>query len=43
MFASLIQKLFASRYTVMARREMIKGGQNDGGRDSMNQWYYYQG
>lgn len=37
------KKLFTSQFTVMANRSMIKGGQNDGGRDSMVQWYYYQG
>lgn len=37
------KKFFAAQFTVMANRSMIKGGQNDGGRDSLNQWYYYQG
>lgn len=40
---SLFKKLLSKHFTVMADRRMIKGGQNDGGRDSMNQWYYYQG
>jgi hypothetical protein len=35
-------RLLAKQFTVMADRSMIKGGLNDGGRDSLNQWFYYQ-